>query len=137
MDPENKELLKLKQQEEFRKSVHNSHNLIKRDTQDIPGVCDLDDRNKGYWVEHDDDDFSKAFDGLLDYTNDDEDLGNLDWNSVSYEVYGPDWYALKYPGFSDATYEILAKSSKEENKLMDNTIPPLKITNEPVTVTFD
>jgi len=35
---ENKELLNIKQQEEFKKSVHNSYNLIKRDTEYIPAA---------------------------------------------------------------------------------------------------
>ena len=131
------ELINIKQQEEFKKSVHNTYNLIKRDTEYIPSTDELNDTNKGLWVEHDDGDFAKVFNGLLDYTNDDEEFDNLDWNSVNYEVYGPDYYQEKFPGFADEVYEILAKSTEEENKIVDNRIPPLKITEGPVTVSFD
>ena len=134
---ENKELLNIKQQEEFKKSVHNSYNLIKRDTEYIPAAEELNDANKGHWVEHDDSDFAKVFNGLLDYTNDDDELDNLDWNSVNYEVYGADYYEEKFPGFSDEVYEILAKSTEEENKVVDNRIPPLKITEGEFIVKFD
>ena len=74
---------------------------------------------------------------MLDYTNDDEEFDNLDWNSVNYEVYGSDYYQERFPGFADEVYEILAKSTEEENKVIDNRIPPLKITEGPVTVSFD
>jgi len=123
--------------EEFKKNIHNTYNLIKRDTGNIPSSDELTDTNKGLWVEHDDSDFAKVFNGLLDYTNDDEEFDNLDWNSVNYEVYGPDYYAERFPGFADEVYEILAKSSEEENKIVDNRIPPLKITEGEFIVKFD
>ena len=134
---ENKELLNIKQQEEFTKNIHNTYNLIKRDTEYIPATEELNDANKGLWIEHDDSDFAKVFNGLLDYTNDDDELDNLDWNSVNYEVYGADYYAERFPGFSDEIYEILAKSTEPDSKIVDHRVPPLKITNGPVTVSFD
>ena len=76
--------------EEIKKNIHNSYNLIKRDTGNIPAAEELNDTNKGQWIEHDDNDFAKVFNGLLDYTNDDEEFDNLDWNSVNYDVYGPE-----------------------------------------------
>jgi len=52
-------------------------------------------------------------------------------------VYGADYYEDKFPGFSDEVYEILAKSTEEENKVVDNRIPPLKITEGEFIVKFD
>ena len=132
------DLFTLKQQEEFRKSIKNTHNLNKRDTNNIPTLEQLDDNNKGNWVEHDESQFAKIFDGLLDYTYDEElEMDNLDWNSVNYEVYGADYYEEKFPGFAPEIYDLLAESTKEENKLMDNRIPPLKITEGEFVVNFD
>ena len=123
--------------EEIKKNIHNSYNLIKRDTGNIPAAEELNDTNKGQWIEHDDNDFAKAFNGLLDYTNDDEEFDNLDWNSVNYEVYGPDYYQERFPGFADEVYEILAKSTEAESKIVDHRVPPLKITNGEFIVKFD
>lgn len=130
------ELLKMKTVKELNDTMTNSRNLIRRDTNNIPDVDSLTDTNKGDWVEHENDNFAKMFEGLLDYCADEEEFDNLDWNTVNYEVYGADYYKEKFAGFSDEVYEILAKSTKEENKIVDNRIPPLKITNEDVTVSF-
>jgi alpha-L-fucosidase len=124
-----------KQQAEFKNSIHNTYSLIKRDTEFIPDLSTLDDHNKGQWVEHGDSDFSRIFEGLLDYCADEECLDNLDWNTLNYEAYGADYYEEKFPGFDPAVYEILAKST--EDKLVDNRIPPLKITHQDVVLTFD
>ena len=130
------ELLRMKTEKELKDTINNSRNLIRRDTNNIPDVDSLTDNNKGAWVEHDNDNFAKMFEGLLDYCADEEEFDNLDWNTVNYEAYGPDYYSEKFPGFSDDVYEILAKSTKEENKIVDNRIPPLKITQGDVTVSF-
>jgi len=130
------DLMSLKQQEEFKNIIHNTKNLIKRDTENIPSADDQNENNKGEWIEHDESNFNKMFDGLLDYCADEECYDNLDWNSVNYEVYGPDYYQENFPGFSDEVYEILAKSTKEENKFVDNRIPPLKIENKETIISF-
>ena len=130
-------LMNLKLQNEFKETINNTRNLIKRDSSNIPSADELNDANKGLWVEHDPDNFNKMFNGLLDYCADEECYDNLDWNSVNYEVYGADYYEENFPGFPDEVYEILAKSTKEENKVIDNRIPPLKITEGEFIVKFD
>jgi hypothetical protein len=129
-------LHELKLAKEFKDTIHNTRNLIKRDTQYIPSIDDIEDKNKGLWVEHEDTNFHKMFEGLLDYCADEECYDNLDWNTVNYKVYGADYYQEKFPGFSEEVYEILAKSTEEENKFVDNRIPPMKIKHEEVTVSF-
>ena len=133
---EESELMSLKQQQEFKNIIHNTKNLIKRDTGSIPSADDLNDKNKGEWIEHDESNFNKMFDGLLDYCADEDCYDNLDWNSVNYEVYGPDYYQERFPGFADEVYEILAKSTEEENKFVDHRIPPLKIENKETIISF-
>jgi hypothetical protein len=129
-------LHELKLAKEFKDTIRNTRNLIKRDTQYIPSIDDIEDQNKGLWVEHDDTNFHKMFEGLLDYCADEECYDNLDWNTVNYNVYGADYYEEKFPGFSEEVYEILARSTEEENKFVDNRIPPMKIKHEEVTLSF-
>jgi len=121
----------------FKKIIEDTTKLIKRDTQYIPTMEQLDDDNKGQWVEHDENNFTKMFDGLLDYCADEDEYDTLDWNTVNYTVYGADYYEEKFPGFAPEVYEILAKSTEEENKVIDNRTPPLKIRHEEVTLSFD
>lgn len=121
----------------FKKSIDDTKKLIKRDTQYIPKMEELDENNKGVWVEHDENNFTKMFDGLLDYCADEEEYDTLDWNTVNYKVYGADYYEEKFPGFAPEVYDILAKSTEEENKFIDNRTPPLKIRHEEVTLSFD
>ena len=137
LDELHEKLLELKVAKDFKNTIKNTRNLIKRDTQDIPSLDDLGDLNKGNWVEHDEGNFAKMFEGLLDYCADEEEYDNLDWNTVNYQVYGPDYYEEKFPGFSEEVYEILAKSTEEENKIIDNRIPPIEIKHGEFTVSFD
>lgn len=127
---------KLKLDNEFKNTIKNTRNLIKRDTTNIPDLDSLNDENKGIWVEHEPNNFNKIFEGLLDYCADEECFDNLDWNSVNYTTYGPDYYEEKFPGFEPAVYEILAKSTEEENKIIDNRVPPLRIKEEEVVLSF-
>lgn len=125
----------LKAEFQFKQLVKNTKQLIKRDTQYIPNVEELSDGNKGRWIDHGDD-FTKAFDGLLDFCADEGELDNLDWNTVNYQAYGADYYEQRFPGFDERVYDILAQSTIEENRLIDETIPPLKISHEGVTLSF-
>jgi len=137
LDELNQQLLDLKVAKEFKDTIKDTYNLIKRDTDNIPSIDQLDDNNKGLWVEHDESNFAKMFEGLLDYCADEDEWQNLDWNTVNYKVYGADYYEEKFPGFSEEVYEILAKSTEEENKIIDNRIPPIKIKHGEFTVSFD
>lgn len=121
----------------FKQSVDDSYKLIKRDTEYIPNLEELNDDNKGQWVEHDENNFTKMFDGLLDYCADEEEYENLDWNTVNYTVYGADYYEQKFPGFAPEVYDILAKSTEAENKVVDKRIPSLQYIEKKVTLSFD
>ena len=136
LDELHQQLKDMKIAKEFKDTINDSRNLIKRDTNNIPSVDDLDDKNKGLWVEHGEGNFAKMFEGLLDYCADEEEYDNLDWNTVNYELYGADYYEEKFPGFSEEVYEILAKSTEEENKIVDKRTPPLQIKHEEVILSF-
>jgi len=127
---------KLKDTFEINKLMKNTKLLIKRDSQYIPSMEELDEKNKGKWIEHEEDNFEKIFNGLLDYCKDNEEIDNLDWNSVNYEIYDAQYYQEKFPGFDDKVYDILAESTKEENKIIDKRIPPLQVTEGEFTITF-
>lgn len=137
MEDLQQKLKDMKVAKEFKDTIQDTRNLIKRDTNNIPSIDELDDNNKGIWVEHDDSNFAKMFEGLLDYCADEEEFDNLDWNTVNYKVYGADYYEEKFPGFSEEVYEILAKSTEEENKVIDNRTPPLKIQHGEFELSFD
>ena len=136
MEDLGQQLKDMKVAKEFKDTINDSRNLIKRDTNNIPSVDDLDDKNKGLWVEHGEGNFAKMFEGLLDYCADEEEYDNLDWNTVNYEVYGADYYEEKFPGFSEEVYEILAKSTEEENKIVDKRIPPIEIKHGEFELSF-
>ena len=137
MEDLHEKLKDMKIAKEFKDTIKDTRNLIKRDTTNIPSIDELDDNNKGLWVEHDESNFAKMFEGLLDYCADEEEFDNLDWNTVNYKVYGPDYYEEKFPGFPDEVYDILAKSTEEENKIIDNRTPPLKIQHGEFELSFD
>ena len=136
IDELQEKLLELKVARDFKSTIKDTYNLIKRDTEYIPRIDQLEDNNKGLWVEHDESNFHKMFEGLLDYCADEEEFQTLDWDTVNYKVYGADYYQEKFPGFSEEVYEILAKSTEEENKLIDNRIPSLKIQQKETIVSF-
>jgi alpha-L-fucosidase len=131
------EMLKMKQENDFKQIIHNTRNLIKRDTEDIPGLNSLNDDNKGVWVQHDESNFHKMFEGLLDYCADEDCFDNLDWNTVNYKVYQADYYEERFPGFAPEVYTLLAKSTEEENKVVDRRIPPLSVKHEKVVLNFN
>ena len=137
MEDLQQKLQDMKVAKEFKDTIQDTRNLIKRDTNNIPSIDELDDNNKGLWVDHDDSNFAKMFEGLLDYCADEEEFDNLDWNTVNYKMYGADYYEEKFPGFSEEVYEILAKSTEEENKVIDNRTPPLKIQHGEFELSFD
>jgi hypothetical protein len=40
-------------------------------------------------------------------------------NNLTFDVYGPDWYKMKFPGFDDEHYAIMAASAKLENEMIN------------------
>ena len=137
MEDLHEKLQDMKIAKEFKETIQDTRNLIKREPTNRPSIDELDENNKGLWVDHDDSNFAKMVEGLLDYCAEEEEFDNLDWNTVNYKLYGADYYEEKFPGLSEEVYEILAKSTEEENKIIDNRTPPLKIQHGEFELSFD
>ena len=101
--------------------------FLKYGAEKVKNINDITDDDKGQWIHHTAEELHQQFKGLLQYTGDEVEIDNVDWASLQYEPYGEDWYREKYSGFDDEIYKILAESSKAENALIDNTLPPIDI----------
>jgi len=130
-------LLDEKYAKEMKEVLFDTKKLITKHTDTIPTMEQLDDKNKGHWIEHGEGNFYKMFEGLLDYCADEEEYDNLDWNTVNFNVYGEDYYRENFEGFPDEVYQILAKSTEPENKFLDETTPNLKIEHKETIIKFD
>ena len=95
-----------------------------------------DEENKGEWVELTEEEFRNQLGGLLDYIYD-EDIADIDWESLNFKVYDADYYRETFSGFPEEVYEILAESTLEDNKVLDKRQPPLKITHKETTMSFN
>ena len=95
-----------------------------------------EDERKGAWKEMTIEELKNQMEGLLDYFEDTE-YSTIDWNDFNFKVYDKDYYEEKYKGFDPKVYEILAESTKEENKVLDKREPPLEIKHKDVTLKFD
>jgi hypothetical protein len=130
-------LLDEKKMKDMKEVLFDTKKLITKHTDTIPTMEQLDDENKGHWIEHGEGNFYKMFEGLLDYCADEEEYDNLDWNTVNFNVYGEDYYRENFEGFPDEVYQILAKSTEHENKFLDETTPNLKIEHKETIIKFD
>lgn len=139
MDEINEKLLNAKVANDFRETMKNSKKLIKLHTDNIPKAEQLNDNNKGQWVEHDLENFKEVFNGLLDYCNDENefDNGSLDWNAVNFKPYAADYYREKFSGFPEEVYQILEQSTDPASRVLDERIPPLKYEAKETTISFD
>ena len=95
-----------------------------------------EDEKKGAWREMTIEELKNQMEGLLDYFEDSE-YANLDWNDFNFKVYDKDYYKEKFKGFDEKVYDILAESTKEENKVLDKRQPTLEIKQKEVTLKFD
>lgn len=95
-----------------------------------------DEQDKGKWVEFTDSEFENQLGGLFCFLDEKENIQNIDWDSLNYQVYDADYYAEKFPGFDPQVYEILSNSTNID-KCVDNRDPPLQIKHEPTTIKFD
>jgi len=102
--------------------------FLKYGAEKVKNINDITDDDKGQWINHTAMELHEQFKSLMKYTGDEVEIDNTDWSALNYEPYGEDYYRDKFPGFDDEIYTILAESSKAENTLLDERIPPLKIT---------
>ena len=50
-------------------------------------------------------------DGHTEVVEDDEDETIEIPDNINYEIYGADWYRMKFPGFEEEHYELMAKAA--------------------------
>lgn len=101
--------------------------FLKYGAEKVKNINELTDDDKGQWINHTAIELHDQFKSLMKYTGDEE-IDNVDWNALNYQPYGEDYYRERFPGFEEEIYTILAESSKAENLLIDERVPPLKIT---------
>ena len=87
----------------------------------------IEEKDKGKWVEHTAQELHEQFKSLMHYTSDgNTEINNVPWDSLNYEPYGADYYEQTTPGFDPAVYEILAESSKAQNAIVDMRVPSMQ-----------
>jgi len=92
-------------------------------------INEITDEDKGNWVEMTADELHEQFKSLLQFTEDGvSEIDNVDWDALNFKIYDEDYYRMTTPGLPDEMYKILAESSKHENAVLDERVPPLKIT---------
>lgn len=88
------------------------------------------------WKELNEDDIEMFYERVKGYLNENEEVDNIDWSRLNFDIVDADYYREKLPGFPDEFYELLAKSTNEENKIQDYRQLPLDIKREETTLHF-
>lgn len=96
-------------------------------------IIDTQTGEKPAWRDIDEHDFHKMFEGVYNYC---DEIDNVEWDRLNFEVYGPDYYKEKYGDkFPEEWYELMAKSTEE--KIIDYREHSLKIEKKEVTLKFE
>ncbi len=89
------------------------------------------------WKDLNDDDIEMFYQQVKGYLDENGEVNNVDWSRLNFDIVDADFYKERMPGFCDEFYELLAKSTNEENKIQDYRMPSLDIKNEEVVLKFD
>ena len=90
------------------------------------------------WKELNDDDIDLFFQRIKGCLDENAEVDNVDWERLNFDIVDSDFYREKLgDGFPDEFYEILAKSTNEENKIQDYRQMPLDISLNEVVLKFD
>lgn len=90
------------------------------------------------WKEMEESDLDIFFDKVKDYVNQNEEVDNIDWTRLNFEILDSDFYREKLgEGFPEEFYELLAKTTNDENKIQDYRQLSLDINREDVVLKFD
>jgi hypothetical protein len=89
------------------------------------------------WKDMSEDDLELFYERVKGYLNENGEIDNLDWSRLNFDIVDADFYEERIgPGFPREFYELLAKSTNEENKIQDYRQLPLDINRGEVTLTF-
>lgn len=80
-----------------------------------------EDADKGKWIDLEEDSLHDMFACLANLNEVDADAACLD-DRFNFEAYGADYYAEKFPGFSETIYQILALEHKALNAHIDDPV---------------
>ena len=80
----------------------------------IPLASDITEDDKPDFVELSDEDLKYMFKDLVPHVAEEEEVGS-EYNFS--EIYGPDWYEARFPGFTQEEYWFMSKAGHEENAL--------------------
>ena len=88
------------------------------------------------WKDLNENDIEMFYQQVKGYLDENGEVNNVDWDRLNFDIVDADFYKERMPGFCDEFYELLAKSTNEENKIQDYRMPSLDIKNEEVILTF-
>lgn len=90
------------------------------------------------WKELNEDDIELFYERVKGYLNENGEVDNVDWSRLNFDIVDSEFYRKHIgEGFPDEFYELLAKSTNEENKIQDFRQLPLDINREEVVLKFD
>lgn len=89
------------------------------------------------WKELADEDLELFVERVKGYVQEDGEIDNVDWDRLNFDIVDAEFYEKHIgSGFPREFYELLAKSTNEENKIQDYRQPALDITQGDVVLTF-
>lgn len=91
-----------------------------------------------HWKDLDEDDIELFYERVKGFISENEEIDNIDWSRMNFDVVDADFYKQRIgEGFPEEFYELLSKSTNEENKIQDYRQLSLDIKNEEIVLKFD
>lgn len=89
------------------------------------------------WKELNEDDIELFYERVKGFLSENEEIDNIDWDRLNFDVVDAEFYEKHIgSGFPQEFYELLAKSTNEENKIQDYRQLPLDIKREETVLHF-
>ena len=90
------------------------------------------------WKDLNENDIEMFYQQVKGYLDENGEVNNVDWDRLNFDIVDAEFYEKHIgQGFPREFYELLAKSTNEENKIQDYRMPSLDIKNEEVVLKFD
>ena len=90
------------------------------------------------WKEMNEEDIEMFYERVKGYLDENGEVDNVDWERLNFDIVDAEFYRKHIgDGFPEEFYELLAKSTIEENKIQDYRQLPLDINREEVVLKFD
>ena len=88
---------------------------------EIKTLAEMTEEDKPEFHDITDEELNDMFKHLIpvEVVDDEEDETVEIPDNIDYEIYGIDWYKMKFPGFDEEYYEMMVKAAKEENAKLD------------------